>query len=212
MKIEVGKAYRTRGGWKAVVKEHTDPQSNLPYPLVVDHDDNGGLISHSLEGRFWNDADRDANRNSKADYDLIAEWSDEPAGVEVQTKTTSHTTLAVGDAPAVKFRAGDKAWINIDEGMAKTLNHNGACRVALDSIIEHTPASFDWADVKPGMAFLLNGRRLLHYVGPAFWTNGNYKHAFSDPNDSDTYSVYITCDNADNDRFVRAPEHDIEVK
>lgn len=109
MEIEVGKAYRTRGGWKAVVEDDNyDTGVVLPYPLLVDHDGHG-RIKHAANGKYWSDNDRHSHNNSNAEFDLVSEWTDEPAAVAVNYTSTSESTLAVNAALDAKIKRYEDA-------------------------------------------------------------------------------------------------------
>lgn len=65
MQLEVGKYYKTRDGRKATVMCH-------------DKSDDTFDVSHDNTGCLWHRSDGTANIGVSR-YDLIAEWTDEPA-------------------------------------------------------------------------------------------------------------------------------------
>ena len=178
MKIEADKAYRTRGGWKAVVKYDT-----MSSNFIVDHGgDHDGTWIHQADGKWFGDDEKYRK------FDLISEWTDEPAA-----------------EPAPKYRAGDLVTIRLSAGDENYLNAGAAIEIRREEIISHTPApepAFDWKDVKPGMAFKHKIRgTVLHYVGPDM----DGVHLVMQEGKTAKY------DGWPKSVITRAPEHDIEV-
>jgi len=67
MQLEVGKFYRTRGGWKAGV---VGDDGSRYLPLRVQHDAHNWHKWHNIDGTLSDDV--------SSDFDIIAEWTDEP--------------------------------------------------------------------------------------------------------------------------------------
>ena len=79
MQLEVGKYYRTSGGYKAEVigDDHSDAD-----PMLVNH---GNMD-------LWHDRDGKCNVNS-AERDIIAEWTDEPSQPILSDETIDHIAI-----------------------------------------------------------------------------------------------------------------------
>ena len=110
-----------------------------------------------------------------------------------------------------KYKAGDMVTIKLDEMDVENINNAGdeLFRVYTKQIIKHEPAPFDWADVKPGMAFEFphsSNDNVYYYIGLDIF--GLNRHVFHVGEQSWNYESFGTSI----DHLVRVPEHDIEVK
>lgn len=110
-------------------------------------------------------------------------------------------------------RSGD--WIDLifkmgDKNFHNSWNKDGSFTVSLGhhplDIVEIIPLPFDWADVKPGMAFLQYPNKVVWYVGPDYanplWVVVNEKR-----NHVGQSSLWSLLKND----LVRKPEDDIKV-
>lgn len=138
MKIEVGKAYRSRLCERVEIVGY---YGHSDYPF---RDKNGRY--YTPEGNYW---------VCGVEYgrDLISEWTDEPAA-EPAPK------YRAGDLVTIRLSAGDENYLNagaaIEIRREEIISHTPAPEPA-----------FDWKDVRPGMAFKHKKRgTVFHYVGP----------------------------------------------
>lgn len=174
MKIEVGKAYRTRGGWKAVVER--DDNSSCQYKAW--HFFLPGEEKHV----FWHFRDGSVNIKDCAKYDLISEWTDEPAA-------------------APKYRAGDLVTVCLKQNDADNWNHYCPWK---NQIVSHTPAPFDWKDVRPGMAFKDYAGTVWRFIAYDKMDAQN-KQIVCFSRARNEYKAFLETN------LTRAHEHDIEV-
>ena len=100
-----------------------------------------------------------------------------------------------------KAEAGGVIEVRLDFSQVESAKISKRCIIYESQVLSYTPPAFDWATVKPGMAFLYEDRP-LHFVGP------NVRSA----------AEVIVTDNV-GQRYMsmfkgiltRAPEHDIAV-
>jgi hypothetical protein len=102
-----------------------------------------------------------------------------------------------------KYKAGDLVTFKIDEDDASNFNDGNDAWIYISQIVKHEPAPFDWADVKPGMAFEYDGG-IEYFIG---WHPKIDTPVITDGCGSNTLGMSYK-----NLRLTRAPEHDIEVK
>ena len=198
MKIEVGKAYRARKGDKVTIIEKDDLQPDYPFWSEEKH------YSFFPNGHAHHPSDESPD-------DLIAEWTDEHDAEPVVTVTNVQVDLP--DGP--KYSAGDLVTIRLDKQDASNLNtgDDGMCYWQKSQIVSHTPAPFDWADVKPGMAFkYAAGDDVWIYCGP--WIRRESSGEYTTKERRGFFQQIGSLANATDisfDALTRAPEHDIEV-
>lgn len=99
-----------------------------------------------------------------------------------------------------KYNKGDKIEIELTKRMAVDLENRQPTFFVGEHITKHTPAPFDWSNIKPGMAFKIWAQPLI-YVGPDYSDAGR---CFLHGKDG--------CFSIDKKILTRAPEHDVEVE
>jgi len=109
----------------------------------------------------------------------------------------------------IKYRDGDNVSIKLDKFNAERLNDKNVAFFTASEIASFTPAPFDWADVKPGMAFTFIGTRegeeqRVYYC----FTNKDGDMLFSMGDHAHPQALRSFGDNT----LTRAHEYDIEVK
>lgn len=81
MKIEVGKTYRTRGGFKVVI------QNRLPNPMESHSKEFSGICLAYGKWNFWlGDSEGFPLRGVTTDADIISEWIDKPEWCKLNPK------------------------------------------------------------------------------------------------------------------------------
>ncbi len=99
IKLEVGKSYKTRGGWKAVVYKYSDPT------YCVVHYGNG----HDETTPIWHYKDGCCNLGCQI-YDLIAEWEEPMPEVDLTKITTPFGLLDKDTQERLKAHGGPYEW------------------------------------------------------------------------------------------------------
>ena len=204
--IEVGKEYRTRGGWKATVEKLFSGGFDVRH-----HKEMGGSWYHLPDGR-WNGDDVGFRG-----HDLVSLWeapavdlSKAKAGDTVKFRCGGEAVVRKalgtgGDAIELEFEGFvDGGWVYDREGF---FDDSGLIKNQPFDVIAIEPKAFDWKDVKPGMAFEHRSKGdILWYIGPCISkVRPDVVFMQTDPKYTSAFGMTSTS-KAD---LVRAPEHDI---